>query len=63
MLIFSYTILLNSQGDDDKLIPMIEYFYYYALPGDAIVAINANDQKYQVSSLGMEMDYSLRYVF
>lgn len=58
----SYTI--GAMGDDEnRLIPMFEYFYYYSLPGNRILALDRNNEIFSVDSLGWEMDLSVRYVY
>ncbi|MDD5066680.1 MAG: hypothetical protein PHF84_06495 [bacterium] len=58
----SYTI--GTTGDDEnKVVPMLEYFYYYNLPGNSVVAVNRFGGKYKAIGLGMEVDASVRYVY
>ncbi|MBU1075915.1 MAG: hypothetical protein KKH98_01395 [Spirochaetes bacterium] len=55
--------LIGALGDDEnKFIPMVEYFYYYTL-GYPIVALDRNNSLYKVNSAGMEVDVTAKYLY
>lgn len=61
-LFLSYQ-LLSTSDEENKLIPSVEYFYYYPLPGYPVIAVRKDGTKYKASSFGMETDFSLKYIY